>query len=77
MKSMLKRTLGSTNLHISTVGLGVFAIGGWLWGQQDDGARNASQGAALADLAVQLTPAQVAAMNVILTRLRQDIPVEL
>ena len=33
---MIKRSLGSTNLRISAVGLGVFAIGGWMWGQQDD-----------------------------------------
>lgn len=33
---MIKRSLGSTDLRISVVGLGVFAIGGWMWGQQDD-----------------------------------------
>ncbi len=33
---MIKRSLGSTDLRISAVGLGVFAIGGWMWGQQDD-----------------------------------------
>jgi aryl-alcohol dehydrogenase-like predicted oxidoreductase len=33
---MIKRTLGSTDTRISAIGLGVFAIGGWMWGPQDD-----------------------------------------
>jgi aryl-alcohol dehydrogenase-like predicted oxidoreductase len=33
---MIKRTLPGTDLTISAVGLGVFAIGGWMWGEQDD-----------------------------------------
>ena len=33
---MIKRNLGSTELRISAIGLGVFAIGGWRWGAQED-----------------------------------------
>lgn len=33
---MIKRALGSSDLTISAIGLGVFAIGGWMWGEQDD-----------------------------------------
>ncbi len=33
---MIKRSLGSTDMRISAVGLGVFAIGGWMWGKQED-----------------------------------------
>ena len=33
---MIKRTLGTTDMDISVIGLGVFAIGGWMWGPQDD-----------------------------------------
>lgn len=33
---MIYRTLGATDLRISAIGLGVFAIGGWMWGEQDD-----------------------------------------
>lgn len=33
---MIKRTLGSTDIRVSAIGLGVFAIGGWMWGEQDD-----------------------------------------
>ena len=33
---MIKRSLGSTDMDITVVGLGVFAIGGWMWGHQED-----------------------------------------
>ena len=33
---MIKRSLGSTDTRISAIGLGVFAIGGWMWGSQED-----------------------------------------
>ncbi|MBA3937547.1 MAG: aldo/keto reductase [Planctomycetes bacterium] len=33
---MIRRPLGSSGLTISTVGLGAWAIGGWMWGAQDD-----------------------------------------
>ncbi len=33
---MIQRALGSTDIRISIVGLGAFAIGGWMWGEQDD-----------------------------------------
>lgn len=33
---MIKRTLGTTDMDISVIGLGVFAIGGWMWGPQED-----------------------------------------
>ncbi len=33
---MIRRRLGTTDLAISVVGLGAWAIGGWLWGEQDD-----------------------------------------
>ena len=45
---MIKRSLGSTDLRISAIGLGVFAIGGWMWGQQDDADSLAAIHAALA-----------------------------
>jgi aryl-alcohol dehydrogenase-like predicted oxidoreductase len=45
---MIKRTLGSTELRISAIGLGVFAIGGWMWGEQDDADSLAAIHAALA-----------------------------
>jgi len=35
---MQRRRLGSTDLEISTIGLGTWAIGGWMWGGQDDAA---------------------------------------
>jgi aryl-alcohol dehydrogenase-like predicted oxidoreductase len=33
---MIRRNLGSTDLRISAIGMGVFAIGGWMWGAQED-----------------------------------------
>lgn len=33
---MIKRGLGSTDMNITVVGVGAFAIGGWMWGAQDD-----------------------------------------
>ncbi len=33
---MERRKLGSTGFEITAVGLGTWAIGGWLWGPQDD-----------------------------------------
>jgi aryl-alcohol dehydrogenase-like predicted oxidoreductase len=33
---MIRRHLGSTDLRISAIGVGAFAIGGWMWGAQDD-----------------------------------------
>ena len=35
-RPMIKRALGSTDMTISVIGLGTFAAGGWMWGQQDD-----------------------------------------
>ncbi|MCK6490196.1 MAG: aldo/keto reductase [Planctomycetes bacterium] len=33
---MIKRPLGSTGYTISVIGVGAFAMGGFMWGQQDD-----------------------------------------
>src|SRR5688572_28741808 len=33
---MQRRELGTSGLDISTIGLGTWAIGGWMWGGQDD-----------------------------------------
>ena len=33
---MLRRKLGSSDLEITSIGLGTWAIGGWMWGGQDD-----------------------------------------
>jgi aryl-alcohol dehydrogenase-like predicted oxidoreductase len=44
---MIKRTLGSTELRITAVGIGAFAIGGWMWGSQDDADSEAAIRAAL------------------------------
>src|SRR3954471_18989827 len=33
---MIRRDLGSSGLVISAIGFGAWAIGGWLWGEQDD-----------------------------------------
>src|SRR6516165_5652008 len=33
---MQRRQLGTSGLEISTIGLGSWAIGGWMWGGQDD-----------------------------------------
>ena len=35
---MQRRELGTSGLEISTIGLGTWAIGGWMWGGQDDAA---------------------------------------
>ena len=35
---MERRSLGSSGFEISTIGLGTWAIGGYLWGGQDDAA---------------------------------------
>ncbi len=35
-RAMIKRQLGSTDYRISVVGLGLFAAGGWMWGEQQD-----------------------------------------
>jgi len=34
---MLRRPLGTSGFEISVIGLGSWAIGGWMWGGQDDG----------------------------------------
>jgi aryl-alcohol dehydrogenase-like predicted oxidoreductase len=44
---MIKRSLGSSDLTITAVGVGAFAIGGWMWGDQDDAASEAAIRAAL------------------------------
>ena len=44
---MQQRELGTSGLHISTIGLGSWAIGGWMWGMQDDSASEAAIQAAV------------------------------
>jgi len=44
---MQLRELGTSGLHISTIGLGSWAIGGWMWGTQDDSASEAAIHAAV------------------------------
>jgi len=44
---MQQRELGTSGLHISTIGLGSWAIGGWMWGTQDDAASEAAIHAAV------------------------------
>jgi len=44
---MQQRELGTSGLHISTIGLGSWAIGGWMWGTQDDAASQAAIHAAV------------------------------
>ena len=44
---MQRRELGTSGLHISTIGLGTWAIGGWMWGTQDDAASIAAIHAAV------------------------------
>lgn len=39
---MQRRELGTSGFRISTIGLGSWAIGGWMWGPQDDGASEAA-----------------------------------
>ncbi|NUB45568.1 aldo/keto reductase [Fertoebacter nigrum] len=38
MTGMLKREIGETGIMASAVGLGTWAIGGWMWGGTDDAA---------------------------------------
>jgi aryl-alcohol dehydrogenase-like predicted oxidoreductase len=33
---MMRRELGTTGFRISVIGFGTFAVGGWMWGEQDD-----------------------------------------
>jgi aryl-alcohol dehydrogenase-like predicted oxidoreductase len=44
---MIKRAFGSTDMVISVIGLGSWAIGGWMWGGQDDADSEASIHAAV------------------------------
>ena len=44
---MQQRELGTSGLDISTIGLGSWAIGGWMWGGQDDAASEAAIHAAV------------------------------
>ena len=44
---MQQRDLGTSGLRISTIGLGSWAIGGWMWGTQDDAASEAAIHAAV------------------------------
>ena len=44
---MQRRELGTSGLSISTIGLGSWAIGGWMWGSQDDAASEAAIHAAV------------------------------
>ena len=49
MPAMIKRTLGTTDMAISAVGIGAFGIGGWMWGEQDDADSSRAIAAALAE----------------------------
>lgn len=44
---MIKRALGSSDMNITAIGVGAFAIGGWMWGGQDDAESEAAIRAAL------------------------------
>ena len=44
---MQLRELGTSGLRLSTIGLGSWAIGGWMWGEQDDVASEAAIHAAV------------------------------
>jgi aryl-alcohol dehydrogenase-like predicted oxidoreductase len=44
---MIKRTLGTSDLTITAIGVGAFAMGGFMWGGQDDGDSEAAIRAAL------------------------------
>ena len=44
---MQQRELGTSGLQISAIGLGSWAIGGWMWGTQDDAASEAAIHAAI------------------------------
>jgi aryl-alcohol dehydrogenase-like predicted oxidoreductase len=46
-RRMQQRELGTSGLRISTIGLGSWAIGGWMWGTQDDAASQAAVHAAV------------------------------
>lgn len=45
---MIKRSLPGLSQPISVIGLGCFAIGGYMWGEQDDGSSIAAMEAAIA-----------------------------
>ena len=42
MSEMLTREIGTSGIHASAVGLGTWAIGGWMWGGTDDAAAEAA-----------------------------------
>ena len=44
---MQRRALGTSGFQISTIGFGSWAIGGWMWGTQDDAASEAAIHAAV------------------------------
>lgn len=44
---MIRRNLGSTDMVISVIGFGSWAVGGWLWGEQGDADSLAAISAAL------------------------------
>jgi aryl-alcohol dehydrogenase-like predicted oxidoreductase len=44
---MLRRRLGTSGFEISSIGLGTWAVGGWMWGGQDDRQSTAAIHAAL------------------------------
>ena len=44
---MQRRALGTSGFEISTIGIGTWAIGGWMWGGQDDDASLAAIHAAI------------------------------
>ena len=44
---MLRRSLGQSGLEITSIGVGTWAIGGWMWGGQDDAASIAAIHAAV------------------------------
>ncbi|HAS81660.1 MAG TPA: hypothetical protein DCS43_03015, partial [Verrucomicrobia bacterium] len=47
MSAVNKRRLGSSELEITAIGVGAFAIGGWMWGGQEDRESEAAIRAAL------------------------------
>ena len=50
---MLTREIGSTGINASAVGLGTWAIGGWMWGGTDE---SAAVDAITASIAPRLYP---------------------
>jgi aryl-alcohol dehydrogenase-like predicted oxidoreductase len=44
---MLRRQLGTSGLEITSIGVGTWAVGGWMWGGQDDAASVAAIHAAV------------------------------